>query len=71
MPDTLHVEIHHFYPHPVTGKISYDEEGDPYLGFYFQMLDTLGEPLSHLTGPYSSAEEAEAASWAAWETGDF
>jgi hypothetical protein len=71
MPENIHAEIHHFYPHPVTGTLYFDEEGDPFLGYYFQLISATGHDLSGLTGPYSSAEEAEQASQRAWETGDF
>lgn len=64
-------KIHHFYPHPVTGDIDYDEDGDPRLGWFFELVNAQDEALSPLIGPYYSAEEAEAACKRAWERGDY
>lgn len=70
-PDAVTANIHHFFPHPETGVLNCDEDGDVYLGFYFQITDLNGEPISHLMGPYNSAEEAETACKLAWETDDY
>ena len=69
--ETCSANIHHFFPHPETGFLPFDEEGEPYLGFYFQITDIHGIPMSHLMGPYGSAEEAETACKRAWETDDY
>ena len=69
--ENMKADIHHFYPCPTTGAVSYDEDGDPYLGFYFQLVDLNGIALSHLMGPYSSSTEAEEACQWAWENNDY
>ena len=71
MPDAVHASIHHYFPHPETGHVDYDEDGDPYIGWYFQVVGEDGLPVTHLTGPYSSSEEAEEACLKACEEGDF
>ena len=71
MPDAVHASIHHYFPHPETGHIDYDEEGDPIMGWYFQVIDNNGLPLTHLIGPYGSSDEAEEACEKAWATGDW
>lgn len=63
-------DIHHFFPSE-TGHTILDEDGDVYLGYYFQFTDLNGLPFTHLMGPYSSAEEAETACKRAWEIGDY
>lgn len=69
--DGLNAEIHHFFPHPDTGKLTYDEDGDPYLGYYWQLLNRQNEPISLLMGPYNTAAEAEVACKHAWQSGDY
>lgn len=71
MPEPLNANIHHFYPHPQTGYVDYDGEGDPILGFYFQIVDLTGIPISQLMGPYSTAEDAEEACHKDWKSGDY
>ena len=69
--EAVTANIHHFYPHPETGISHYDDDGDVYLGYYFQITDLNGLPMSHLMGPYSSAEEAECACQQAYESDDY
>ena len=71
MPEKMIANIHEFYPHPTTGHVEYDEDGDPVLGFYFEILDNNGYPISQILGPYIDAEEAEQACHRAWTIGDF
>lgn len=71
MPEPMYAHIHEFIPHPVTGHIDYDEEGDPQLGFYFQILTKDGHPLMSLMGPYGTAEDAEQACHREWVGGDY
>jgi hypothetical protein len=71
MPNGVHGRIHEFSPDPVTGAVDYDEEGDPRLGFYFDIADGQGNALSMLMGPYGSKEQAEAACTLAWERRDY
>lgn len=59
--DGIHANIHHFYPHPMTKDVAFDFEGDPMLGYYYEILDVNKRPLSDLMGPYATAEAAEAA----------
>ena len=71
MTDLVHAHIHEFFPHPVTGFIDHDEEGDPMLGFYFQLVDGDGLPVMGLMGPYKTAEDAEEACHREWMAGDY
>lgn len=71
MPEMIYANIHHYFPHPDTGFVSIDEDGDPILGFYYQLLDDKDEPVSHLMGPYGAAIEAEEAAEKALLTGDY
>ena len=71
MPEPLNAHIHHYFPHPETGHVDYDDDGDPIIGFYYQIVDLDGEPLSEMMGPYSNAEEAEEACHREWKSGDF
>jgi hypothetical protein len=64
------VHIHHFYPHPDTGQIEIDEEGDPKLGFYFQFMNEDDEPISRMVGPYNTLPECEKACCREYEAGD-
>ena len=68
--EKYHADIHYFFPHPQTGEVSTEDEGDPILGFYYQIKDEKG-PVGHMTGPYGTAEEAEAECQKAWSRGDF
>ena len=71
MPDLATAHIHHFFPHPDTGYVEYDEDGDPMLGFYYEIVDAEGEPLMEMMGPYRTPEEAEQACHTAWVNGDY
>lgn len=64
-------DIHHHYPHPVTGETSYDEYGDALIGFYYILIGTDGKEITPRIGPYGNAREAETAAKRAWETGDY
>lgn len=63
--------IHHFFANPITGETTKDEDGEPYLGFYFELVSLQGEIISPLMGPYNTADEAEIACKTAWEKGDY
>jgi hypothetical protein len=71
MPDLATAHIHYFYAHPITGYVEHDEDGDPILGYYYQIVDDLGEPLMEMMGPYGSSDEAEAACHCDWLRGDY
>jgi hypothetical protein len=64
------VHIHHFFPHPDTGHVELDEEGDPQIGYYFQFIDNEGEPISRMVGPYGTLPECEAACCREYVNGD-
>lgn len=71
MPDDVHANIHEFFPHPLTGELTKDAEGDPLLGFYFQIVNAQGMAISILMGPYNSGPQAEEACTKAWDEGDY
>lgn len=62
-----HGEIHEFR---ASGNF-FDDDGEAMIGFYFRIVDQFEIPLSKLTGPYSSAEEAEAACNNAYQKEDY
>lgn len=70
MPQEAYADVYHYFPHPETGEVILDDEGDPMLGYYYQLVNDVG-PLSHLMGPYANADEAEAACLRAWDKGDY
>ena len=72
MPEEdLHGNIYGFFPHPQTGAVDYDEDGDPILGWYWQIFDSAEKPVSIKMGPYSTPEAAEEACHEAWQTKDY
>ena len=62
----MHALIHHF-----ENPMYEDEEGDPYLGFYYQLMDSSNLPITHLIGPYATYMEVEAACERAYKTDDY
>lgn len=60
-----YANIHHFNYDPGKGDASYDEEGEPLNGFYFEIIGTNGV-TSGLIGPYNSRDEVEAACKIEW-----
>ena len=67
MSDAVHAKIHHFF----NGSSYRDDLGEEARGWYFQVIDNSGLPLTHLIGPYGSSDEAEEACEKAWATGDW
>lgn len=62
MPDP-YAQIHHF-----DHTCGYcDDEGDPLIGYYFEILASDGRQLCRLMGPYGSNEEAERACNCEWD----
>jgi hypothetical protein len=58
-----YADIHHF---DGSDKSTIDDDGDPRLGWYFQFMKTITEPLTSLFGPYESSRECEAAAIKEW-----
>jgi len=71
LPLHTYARIHHFFPHPTTGEVYYDEEGDPLLGFYYDFVDDEENQIGSMMGPYSSNEQVEAAAQRAWRNKDY
>ena len=71
MPLLTYARIHNFFPHPTTGEVHLDEDGDPMLGFYFDLIDDEDNPLCGMMGPYSTTEEVDKAAHRAWRTKDY
>lgn len=64
--DNFHADIHEF----TAQSNELDDDGDPMLGFYWQIMDGR-QPVSHQMGPYMTALEAESACKRAWERQDY
>lgn len=47
-----------------------DDDGEPLLGWYWQVAGEDGKPLRDLVGPYRTAHEAEEACARAWLADD-
>ena len=71
MPLHTYARIHHFFPHPTTGEVHHDEDGDPILGFYYEFVDEDESSLGRMMGPYSTTEEVEKAAHRAWRNKDY
>lgn len=57
-----YAKIHHFFTHPVTGENDYDDNGDPLIGYYFQLMKDPDTPITEIIGPYITDDScAEAA----------
>jgi len=61
MTNEVYGRIHHYSQSKATGLYHLDDEGEPLLGWYFDLVDVNDKILVGLTGPYCDAEEAEAA----------
>lgn len=48
---------------------SVDAYGDTLFGYYYEMLDSVGDAVSGLMGPYPSASEAEEACQSQYDDG--
>jgi len=70
MTTEIQAQIHHYFPHPDTGTVEYDEDGDPIIGFYYEFICN-GMPIMEMMGPYPTLEEAQAACEKAWDEDDF
>lgn len=58
-----YADIHHF-----DSKCNaVDEDGDPMLGWYFQIMQSAEIALSDLMGPYHKRAECETAAMTEWE----
>lgn len=53
------INIHHYYTE--NGKDTYDDDGEPLLGFYFQVMDSVDVAHDAAVGPYGTFELAEEA----------
>lgn len=71
MPQPLRANIHHYEPHPITGEYHRDEDGEPLLGYYYEITDLNGIPLGLPMGPYGTPAECEQACAAAYRRGDY
>lgn len=58
--DDVDALIHH-YGADEKGDYHLDDDGDPMVGWYWELRDKEGKLLTRQIGPYSSREEAEAA----------
>lgn len=64
MPEAQHcVNIHHY---TFEGGVTTDEDGEPMFGYYFELMDRLGNPSGDLIGPYTTKDEVEAAAIREW-----
>lgn len=63
--------IHQFGPHPLTGMVEYDDDGDAIIGWYYQFHHADNSPMTELMGPYNTNTEAEAAAQKAWLNNDY
>lgn len=53
-------------------KIAYeDEDGEPYFGYYYEIVDDSTGSLTGLIGPYGSSDEVEEACKLAFDRGDY
>lgn len=64
-----HVLIHEFKAN--EQPISYDEFGDVMHGYYYQIVDSEGERLSALIGPYTYQSDVERVATRAFSSRDF
>lgn len=67
----VHGRIHHFFTDPTTGITIADEDGDPMIGHYWQLVDADETAMSELMGPYNTDAEAVKACERAWQSGDY
>ena len=66
-PTKVFARIFEFFIDSATGEPNYDEEGEPMIGHYYQIIDENENPISQLMGPYSSDDEAANACVKAWD----
>lgn len=59
-----YADIHHFDADNTTGLV--DDDGDTLLGWYFQLMRNVAEPITSLIGPYGSQDECHTAALAEW-----
>ncbi len=53
--------IHHYFVDPKTGAVHLDDDGEPLLGFYYEIVDLHGTAVDGLMGPYGDPVQAERA----------
>jgi len=56
--------IHHFGAN--NNSDLRDVDGDPLLGWYYQIMNNEDDPATDLIGPYGSSEECEEAACNEW-----
>lgn len=61
-----YADIHHFKAENRSEMV--DVDGDPMLGWYFQLMEGVNKPLTELVGPYGSHSECEGAALKEWGT---
>lgn len=59
-----YADIHHFNARNKSDML--DVDGDPMLGWYFQLMEGSSVPITELIGPYGSHEECEQAAIQEW-----
>lgn len=57
-----YANIHHFD----ASSNAVDEDGDPMIGWYYQIMQGADVALSHLMGPYHRRVECENAAMSEW-----
>lgn len=65
MQQQPYADIHHFAANNDTGVV--DDDGDPVMGWYFQLMQNQITPLTALIGPYGSHGECEKAAIREWQ----
>lgn len=53
-----YIQIHEYGKNHETGLYHLDDDGDPKIGFYFELIDTDDDTITGEMGPYSTFEEA-------------
>lgn len=67
---TPYANIHHYYIDPLTKITHLDDDGEPKIGYYWELMQGAA-PLSKEHGPYGTQSEAEEACHKAWEKDDY
>ena len=68
--DGIFANIKHFFTNPKTGEESYDEHGTLLSGWYYQIFFDENNPITKLTGPFKTEQDAKEACKYEWENGN-